>query len=78
MVRTEHMFFEKTRLDLFRQMILSATTEDRCACLMKMLPMQQQDFTNIFRLMSNRYCMYVCLYVCKEFDRLGWGDYYCL
>eukprot|EP01036_Dinobryon_divergens_P024279 gene24279-32714_t len=42
LVRTEHMFFEKTRLDLFRQMILSATTEDRCACLMKMLPMQQQ------------------------------------
>lgn len=54
LVRTEHMFFEKTRLDLFRQMILSATTEDRCACLMKMLPMQQQDFTNIFRMMSNR------------------------
>lgn len=54
LIRTEHMFFEKVRLDLFRQMILSTTVEERCACLTKMLPLQQQDFREIFRLMPNR------------------------
>lgn len=32
LVRTEHMFFEKSRLDLFRQMILASTAQERCDC----------------------------------------------
>jgi hypothetical protein len=48
------MFFEKSRLDLFRQMILSATAEERCACLTKMLPLQQDSFRDILRIMPGR------------------------
>jgi pyruvate, orthophosphate dikinase len=50
--RTEHMFFSHGRLAYVRKMILATTAEDRVAALNKLLPIQQQDFEELFRLMS--------------------------
>ncbi|HZJ76365.1 MAG TPA: pyruvate, phosphate dikinase [Oscillospiraceae bacterium] len=50
--RTEHMFFEKTRISAVRQMILSTTLEGRKEALDKLLPVQKQDFIDIFKQMK--------------------------
>ena len=50
--RTEHMFFEKSRIFIVRQMILSTTLGDRERALAKLLPMQREDFVNIFKEMK--------------------------
>lgn len=50
--RTEHMFFEGTRIDAVREMILSETLEGREKALAKILPMQKDDFKQIFREMK--------------------------
>ena len=52
--RTEHMFFEEDRIPAVRKMILSNTVEDRVEALDKLLPMQQQDFVDIYRVMGER------------------------
>ena len=52
--RTEHMFFDEDRIPAVRQMILSNTVEDRVKALDKLLPMQQQDFVDIYRVMGDR------------------------
>lgn len=49
--RTEHMFFEGERIVAVREMILSETEEGRRAALAKLLPMQRQDFTDLFEIM---------------------------
>lgn len=54
--RTEHMFFDATRLAHFREMILADSREDRVAALAKILPAQREDFTKIFRIMGARPC----------------------
>ncbi|MBJ8349111.1 pyruvate, phosphate dikinase [Streptococcus zalophi] len=46
--RTEHMFFEQSRIDAFREMICSDTLEEREEALAKLLPLQQRDFEQIF------------------------------
>ena len=46
--RTEHMFFEGDRIDAFREMICSDTVEEREEALMKILPMQQDDFEKLY------------------------------
>ena len=46
--RTEHMFFEGTRIKAVREMILSKTEEQRRVALAKLLPMQQGDFEAIY------------------------------
>ena len=46
--RTEHMFFEETRIEAFRQMICSDTVEEREKALEKILPYQQGDFEQIY------------------------------
>ncbi len=46
--RTEHMFFEGTRIDQFREMICSDTVEEREIALEKILPMQQSDFEALY------------------------------
>ena len=51
--RTEHMFFSPQRLPLVRAMILASSTEDRKQALKKLLPMQQDDFEELFREMSS-------------------------
>jgi pyruvate,orthophosphate dikinase len=50
--RTEHMFFEAGRIVAVREMILADSTEGRRKALDKILPMQRQDFMEIFRIMS--------------------------
>ena len=42
--RTEHMFMEKERLPLVRQMILASDTAERKEALDKLLPVQKEDF----------------------------------
>jgi len=46
--RTEHMFFEESRIAAFREMICSDTVEEREAALEKILPMQQADFEELY------------------------------
>ncbi len=46
--RTEHMFFEETRIEAFRQMICSDSVKEREEALDKILPYQQGDFEQIY------------------------------
>jgi pyruvate,orthophosphate dikinase len=50
--RTEHMFFATDRLSHVRAMILAKTAKERIAALELLLPMQQEDFEELFRTMS--------------------------
>ncbi|MDE1152121.1 MAG: pyruvate, phosphate dikinase [Micavibrio sp.] len=50
--RTEHMFFDPTRILHVRQMILAETSEDRKAALAHIEPHQRQDFINLFKIMK--------------------------
>ena len=50
--RTEHMFFETDRILAVREMILAKDTEGRRSALARILPMQRQDFVNLFKIMS--------------------------
>ena len=50
--RTEHMFFDEERILSVREMILSKTKADRAKALEKLLPYQQKDFLEIFKIMS--------------------------
>lgn len=52
--RTEHMFFEPGRLTVMREMIFANTAEDRRASLERLLPMQRDDFTQLFRIMQGQ------------------------
>ena len=52
--RTEHMFFDEDRIPAVREMILSKTLEQRLVALEKLLPMQQKDFVDIFRVMDGK------------------------
>lgn len=52
--RTEHMFFEKERIFAVRQMIVSETTEQREQALEKILPMQRQDFEDMFTALNGK------------------------
>jgi pyruvate,orthophosphate dikinase len=50
--RTEHMFFGGERITAVREMILAESVEEREKALAKLLPMQRDDFTGIFRVMG--------------------------
>jgi len=50
--RTEHMFFSK--IQEFREMIVSETLEQRKAALAKLLPFQRADFTTLFKALGSR------------------------
>lgn len=50
--RTEHMFMAQDRLPVVQQMIIAGTEEARKQALAKLLPMQYQDFKDIFRAMG--------------------------
>ncbi len=52
--RTEHMFFEPGRLTVMREMIFAETGEDRRAVLERLLPMQRDDFTQLFKIMEGK------------------------
>ena len=54
--RTEHMFFEASRISLVRQMILADDEAGRRRALDKLLPEQRADFTGIFEVMAGLPC----------------------
>jgi len=49
--RTEHMFFDEDRIRAVREMILSDDEKSRRAALAKLLPMQRNDFIELFEIM---------------------------
>ena len=52
--RTEHMFFEATRIKAMREMIVAKTVEARKAALAKILPYQQGDFEAMYKELEGR------------------------
>ncbi|WP_050528245.1 putative PEP-binding protein [Pseudorhodobacter aquimaris] len=50
--RTEHMFFEEARLVAMREMIFADTPADRATALARLLPMQRDDFVQLFEIMQ--------------------------
>jgi pyruvate,orthophosphate dikinase len=54
--RTEHMFFEQSRITAVRQMILANDEAGRRAALAKLLPEQRSDFIEIFEVMAGLPC----------------------
>jgi len=52
LVRTEHMFFESDRIKFMQEMILSRTSSQRELALRKLLPIQRNDFEEIFKVMD--------------------------
>jgi len=52
--RTEHMFFEESRIFSVRKMIIADSVEQREKALAEILPMQKNDFKGIFKVMGIR------------------------
>jgi pyruvate,orthophosphate dikinase len=52
--RTEHMFFEESRLPLVQSMIMADTAERRAGALDLLLPVQRGDFQGLFEAMEGR------------------------
>jgi len=50
--RTEHMFFDEDRIQAVREMILAEDEKMRRAALAKLLPMQRNDFVELFKIMG--------------------------
>ncbi|MDW8051520.1 MAG: pyruvate, phosphate dikinase [Armatimonadota bacterium] len=51
LARTEHMFFGEQRLPIMQEMILAKTEKERREALGRLLPLQRQDFFEIFQVM---------------------------
>lgn len=54
--RTEHMFFDASRISAVRQMILAEDERGRREALAKLLPEQRSDFREIFEVMAGLPC----------------------
>jgi pyruvate, orthophosphate dikinase len=52
LVRTEHMFFDEKRINVFREMVLSDSVEERKKALNRLLPMQKADFYKLLKIME--------------------------
>ena len=52
--RTEHMFFAEDRIKAVREMIVSKNVEERKKALEKILPMQRQDFKEMYEALEGR------------------------
>ena len=50
--RTEHMFFDPSRISAVRQMIMAKDEAGRRAALAKLLPFQRDDFVALFKIME--------------------------
>ena len=50
--RTEHMFYDLQRINAMREMILAENAKGRRAALDKLLPMQREDFIELFGIMA--------------------------
>ncbi len=51
--RTEHMFTDANRINLVRQMILTNSDEERVSIIERLLPIQKEDFIELFKEMSS-------------------------
>lgn len=52
--RTEHMFFDEKRINVFRQMIISDQPSERIKVLKKLKSMQKSDFYKLFKIMDGK------------------------
>ena len=52
--RTEHMFFNKDRIKIMRQMILAPSIEQRREAIMQLLPYQKKDFYKLLKKMNGK------------------------
>ncbi len=52
LARTEHMFFSGERIYAMQEMIIADTKKERERALAKLLPMQREDFKELFRAMD--------------------------
>jgi pyruvate,orthophosphate dikinase len=52
LVRTEHMFFQRDRIPIVREMIMAGSAEARRAAIERLLPLQREDFVGIFTAMD--------------------------
>lgn len=52
--RTEHMFFAKERINVFREMILADSVSEREKVLKKLKVMQKKDFYDLFKAMAGK------------------------
>lgn len=52
--RTEHMFFQRGRINAMREMILAETQQERREALADLLPMQRGDFITLFQAIPGR------------------------
>ncbi len=52
--RTEHMFFEGDRIMAIRKMIVAKKVEEREAALAEILPLQQGDFEEMYKVLEGR------------------------
>ncbi len=50
--RTEHMFFDPSRIGAVQKMIMASDERGRRAALERLLPFQRQDFRDLFRIMA--------------------------
>ncbi len=50
--RTEHMFFDEGKLEIFQEMIVAEDAVARRAALARLLPLQRDDFAGIFEAMA--------------------------
>jgi len=53
LARTEHMFFEESKLFAMRKMIVATTKEEREKALKELMPIQRHDFEELFRVANN-------------------------
>ena len=54
LARTEHMFFESSRIIFVREMIVADNEADRRKAVMKLLAFQKKDFIGIFKAMAGK------------------------
>ncbi len=50
--RTEHMFFEESKLLIFQEMIVAEDLDTRKKVLKRLMPLQKKDFVGIFKAMD--------------------------
>lgn len=54
LTRSEHQFFEKTKIKSMRKMIIAKNDEQRRAALAELLELQRKDFVELFTVMDGR------------------------
>ena len=52
--RTEHMFFEKNRLDIIKEIIMAKTPEEKNKALRKLIPFQKEEFRKAFEAVEDK------------------------